>query len=296
MSIPNKLSYEPESWEEVPCPFCNSRERRLHERYGWRRRFTYVSCQACGLVYQSPRPRYDDEFIRTVYDDYAGIPDFLEASDSQRSRWQASMDQLVAEIVTFDPVRSSILDVGSFMGTFLTSAKPHWKKATGIDVSARMREYVEREVGVQVLGVPFEALATGERFSCIHMSHVIEHVPNPSAWLDKAQELLAEDGLLVIAVPNKLSAEDRFKRLLKNAGLRREDESDPSRTPDHLFEPTIPSMLRFLDAHGFDVVSHYTYSRTDETSVRPFNRLYRRRLLLGSNARFYARRRKGSGK
>jgi SAM-dependent methyltransferase len=296
MSIPNKLAYEPESWEEVPCPFCDSHERRLHERYGWRRRFTYVSCQACGLVYQSPRPRYDSEFIRTVYDDYAGIPDFLGATDSQRSRWRASMDQLVAEIVTFDPVRSSILDVGSFMGTFLASAKPHWKKATGIDVSARMREYVEREVGVQVLGVPFEALATEERFSCIHMSHVIEHVPNPSAWLDKAQELLAEDGLLVIAVPNKLSAEDRFKRLLKNAGLRREDESDPSRTPDHLFEPTIPSMLRFLDAHGFDVVSHYTYSRTDETSARPFNRLYRRRLLLGSNARFYARRRKGQGK
>jgi FtsP/CotA-like multicopper oxidase with cupredoxin domain len=59
-------------------------------------------------------------------------------------------------------------------------------------------------------------------------------------------------------------------------------------------EVGVPSMLRFLDAHGFDVVSHYTYSRSDETSLRPFNRLYRLRLLHGSNARFYARRRPGS--
>jgi hypothetical protein len=88
-----------------------------------------------------------------------------------------------------------------------------------------------------------------------------------------------------------LSLDRRWKLLLKNAGLRRGEWSDPSRTPDHLFEPTVPSMLRFLDAHGFDVVSHYTYSRSDETSRRPWNRLYRRRFPLGSNARFYARRR-----
>jgi SAM-dependent methyltransferase len=294
MAIPGKPAFEPRSWEEVPCPFCGSQERRLRERFGYRLRFTYVTCLACGLVYQSPRPRYDDEFIKTVYDDYYAIPDFLQASESRRGRWQASMEQLVAEMVTFDPVRSSILDVGSFMGSFLLAARPHWKKATGLDVSARMREYVEREVGVPVLGVPFEALDTEERFSCIHMSHVIEHVPDPAAWLAKARELLTEDGVLVIAVPNKASIEERFKLLLKRVGLRRDEGTDPSQTPDHLFEPTVPSMLRFLDGHGFDVVSHYTYSRSDETSLRPFNRLYRRRLLLGSNARFYARRRPGS--
>ncbi len=53
-------------------------------------------------------------------------------------------------------------------------------------------------------------------------------------------------------------------------------------------------MLRFLDAQGFEVLSHYTYSRSDETSSRPLNRLYRRRLLLGSNLRFYARVRSGA--
>ena len=65
-------------------------------------------------------------------------------------------------------------------------------------------------------------------------------------------------------------------------------------TPDHLFEPPVQVMKRFIESHGFDVVSHYTYSRSDEISRKPFNRLYRRALLQGSNARFYARRRGGS--
>ncbi len=85
-----------------------------------------------------------------------------------------------------------------------------------------------------------------------------------------------------------------LKLLMKTVGLRRGEWSDPMRTPDHLFEPTIPATLRFLEAHGFDVVSYYTYSRSDETSAKLLNRLYRRRLLLGSNSRFYARVRSAS--
>jgi predicted SAM-dependent methyltransferase len=156
-----------------------------------------------------------------------------------------------------------------------------------------MRAFVEREIGVPVHGVPFQALRAAEPYSCIHMSHVIEHVPDPSAWLVRARELLLPGGLLVVAVPNMFSLDRRWQLALKRAGLRRGEWKSPSKTPDHLFEPTLPSMLRFLDAHGFDVVSHYTYSRSDETSRKLFSRLYRRRLLLGSNARFYARRRAG---
>jgi SAM-dependent methyltransferase len=204
------------------------------------------------------------------------------------------VEPVVREMLTFDRIRSSLLDVGSCMGLFLSAARPHWGKVMGVEISEKMRAFVERELGIKVFGEPFETLHTDERFSCIHMSHVIEHVPNPSAWLTKARELLVEDGLLVIAVPHIRSLEQRFKLLLKNVGLRKGEWSRPSKTPDHLFEPPIPVMRRFIEAHGFEVLSYYTYSRTDETSVKPFNRLYRRRLLLGSNTRFYARVRPAS--
>lgn len=279
--------YEPSSWEEVACPYCGSEDRRLYERFGWRLRFTYVTCRGCGLVYQSPRPRYEGDLVRT-YDDYFSFDHYAQASDAQRQAWVASLQPVVTEIARFDRVRTALLDVGSNVGSFLRAAKPHFGGVKGVEISARMRALVERELGVQVFA-DFEALPATERFSCIHMSHVIEHVPNPAAWLAKARELLVEGGLLVIAVPNILSLDRRLKLLAKRAGLRRGEWSEPARTPDHLFEPTIPATLAFLDRHGFDVLSHYTYSRSDETSMKPFNRLYRRRLLLGSNSRFYAR-------
>ncbi len=288
-----KPAYEPRNWEEVPCPFCGSRRARLYERFGWKLRFTYQHCLDCGLVYQSPRPRYDEDFVRAAYGDYFAFSEDFRPGDPVNHATQANWEELVAEMVTFDTRRSAVLDVGSCMGNFLLAARPHWKRVEGVEVSEKMRAFVEREIGVPVHGVPFEALRTQERFSCIHMSHVIEHVPDPAAWLVRARELLLPGGLLVIAVPNMFSLDRRWQLALKRAGLRRGEWKNPAKTPDHLFEPTIPSMLRFLDAHGFEVVSRYTYSRSDETSRKPFNRLYRRRLLLGSNARFYARRRAG---
>jgi SAM-dependent methyltransferase len=294
MSASEKAAYEPAAWEDVPCPFCGSRERRLYEKFGWKLRFTWVTCLGCGLIYQAPRPRYDSEFVETAYGDYVSLSEVSGASEEQKRKWLSAFEPVVAEMRGFDTRGSAILDVGSCMGLFLRAAKPHWKKAMGVEISGKMRAYVERDLGVEVFGEPFETLSTGERFSCIHMSHVLEHVPDPSAWLRKARELLVEDGLLVIAVPHILSLEQRFKLLLKKMGLRKGGWARASKTPDHLFEPPIPVMRRFIEAHGFDVVSCYTYSRTDETSARPFNRLYRRRLLLGSNTRFYARVRPAS--
>jgi SAM-dependent methyltransferase len=285
-----KPAYEPKAWEEVPCPFCGSEERRLYERFGWKLRFTYQWCLGCGLVYQSPRPRYDDDFVREAYGDYFAFSEDFRPGDPVNHSTQANWEQLVVEMATFDTRRTAVLDVGSCMGNFLLAARPLWGRTEGVEISDKMRAFVQREIGVPVHGEAFETLEPEGRFSCIHMSHVLEHVPDPGSWMARARALLEEGGLLVVAVPNMLSLDRRYQLLLKRAGLRR-GEWRPSKTPDHLFEPTVPSMLRFLDRHGFDVVSHYTYSRSDETSRKPFSRLYRRRLLLGSNARFYARRR-----
>lgn len=283
----SERAYEPSGWDEVPCPYCESRESRLYERFGWKLRFTYVTCSNCGLVYQSPRPAYGTESVQT-YENYHSISDFQAAADAQRRAWVAALEPVVEEIKTFEPHRTALLDVGSNTGLFLRAAKPHFARVAGVEIGTRMREMVENDLGVRVFP-DYETISRDERFSCIHMSHVIEHIPNPSAWLSKARELLVPGGLLVIAVPNILSLDRRLKLLLKRAGLRRGEWSDPMRTPDHLFEPTIPSTLRFLAAHGFDVLSHYTYSRSDETSQSSFSRVYRRQLQLGSNSRFYAR-------
>src|ERR1700722_18061753 len=62
--------YIPSAWENVACPFCASRDYKGHEKYGPSFRYTYVQCRECGLVYSSPRPKYDEDFLTAAYSVY----------------------------------------------------------------------------------------------------------------------------------------------------------------------------------------------------------------------------------
>ena len=48
-----------------------------------------------------------------------------------------------------------------------------------------------------------EAAAAGAPFDWVVASHVIEHVPDVITWLEHLAELVADDGTLVLAVPDK---------------------------------------------------------------------------------------------
>jgi SAM-dependent methyltransferase len=199
----------------------------------------------------------------------------------------------VDHLVRFDTRRTAVLDVGSAMGTFLYAAKPRYQEAVGLDVSPRMATFVEAQLGVRVYLQLFEEFEYPRKFSLIHMSHVLEHVPDPNRWLQKAASLLDDGGILALNVPNKFSAGARMQHLAYRLRLKRQFQrgwSDPSRTPDHLFEPTLPSMRLLLTRNGYEILDHYSYSRRDPTSSRsPVARLVHRALKVGSNLAFIVR-------
>ena len=74
-----------------------------------------------------------------------------------------------------------------------------------------MAAFVEKKLGVKIFVGQFVDFSFPEKFSLIHMSHVLEHVPDPNHWLQKAKEMLETDGILVINVPNKFSLSSRLQ-------------------------------------------------------------------------------------
>jgi 2-polyprenyl-3-methyl-5-hydroxy-6-metoxy-1,4-benzoquinol methylase len=110
--------------------------------------------------------------------------------------------------------------LGSAMGTFLYAAKPHYRNAIGPDVSEQMARFAERSTGATVYLKQFNQFNFPEKFSLIHMSHVIEHVPNPVEWLQHAKAILEEDGVLVINVPNKYSLAFRLQHAFYKLRLK----------------------------------------------------------------------------
>jgi len=285
-------TYIPQAWETVPCPFCNSTSASIYERFGSELQYTYKRCNQCSLIYQSPRPKYDQHFIDAAYAEYYQLTDNLEVNE--KSEVPESSVRLFKEeienLLQFDKKRTNVLDIGSGVGTFLYAAKPHYKQAIGLDVSAQMAAFVEKKIGVKVYLQQFDQFDYPEKFSLIHMSHVIEHVPNPNEWVEKAKTMLEKDGILVINVPNKYSFSFRLQHLFVKLKLKKQFSSswsDPRRTPDHLFEPNVKSMLLLLEKHNFKVLDYFSYSRKDPASKKSFlSRLTNRKLHKGSNLSF----------
>lgn len=286
--------YIPASWVTVPCPFCESTAFEPYEKYGSKLQYTHVLCKNCSLVYQSPRPAYDQHFIDAAYADYYQYTDNIKNEDFENIP-QSGLGMFrkeVEQILRFDKKRTFALDIGSGMGTFLYAAKPHYKEVVGLDVSAKMAGFIKKTLHLNIYLEQFENFTFREKFSMIHMSHVLEHIPNPNEWLQKAKQVLDESGILVINVPNKFSFSFRLKYYLVKLGVKKQFSglwNDPSRTPDHLFEPTVPAMLYLFERNGYEVLEYYSYSRRDPVSNQSlFSRFMNRFLKAGSNLAFIA--------
>jgi 2-polyprenyl-3-methyl-5-hydroxy-6-metoxy-1,4-benzoquinol methylase len=292
MSVEKKQPYVPHAWETVPCPFCNSTEYSIYERFGSELQYTYVLCNNCKLVYQSPRPKYDQQFIDAAYALYSWYVNNLDLNDVTQIK-ESGVDMFSKEIdyiSQFDPKRSAVLDIGCGMGTFLYAAKKVYQEAVGLDVSEKMAEFVEKNIDARVFVQQFEVFQYPRKFSLIHMSHVLEHIPNPNEWMQKAKSMLEPDGILVINVPHKFGLGYRMQHLFYKMKLKKQFSdtwSDPTRTPDHLFEPTIPAMKYLLQKNGYQILNYYTYSRRDPASNGSVkSRLLNRWLKIGSNLTF----------
>ncbi len=128
----NKLPYEPKEWETVPCPMCQSADASLYEKIGDKLQYTYVVCNNCRLVYQSPRPVYNNDFVQAAYGEYyAYDPEYSFDGYEETSDYKA-WDDSVREITEFDTVRSAILDVGACMGEFLYPAKKYYRMESNL--------------------------------------------------------------------------------------------------------------------------------------------------------------------
>jgi 2-polyprenyl-3-methyl-5-hydroxy-6-metoxy-1,4-benzoquinol methylase len=293
--MPSVENYIPKEWEIPPCPFCGSTEYSVYERFGSALQYTYVLCGDCGLVYLSPRPKYDQDFIDAAYASYYQFSDSIELDENTLIPHSSVVmfKKEVEHLLKYDKKRTNVLDIGSAMGTFLYAARPQYKKLIGLDVSENMARFAEKKAGCTVYLKQFNAFEYEEKFSLIHMSHVLEHIPNPVAWLKKAAELLEEDGVLVINVPNKFALGFRLQHLYYKLGLKKQFSStwsDATRVPDHLYEPRVKSMLRLLKANNFEVLDYFSYSRRDPVSDQSaFSRLFNRAWHLGSNLSFITR-------
>jgi len=239
--------------EEIArCPLCGSSERaRFDSRESHGERIHNWICRACGLVFMSPR-RTPEELAAFYERGYRTAQQGTEAPtvakldfEEQRAEGQLAMFRQVTESI------HDFLEVGCGGGRLMHLVEERLgARAVGIEPGAAYRDFLRRE-GLTVY-VSLDALLereTGRRFDLISLSHVLEHLPDPVAYLTRLRlALLRPTGRIYVEVPNLL-AHTSFE-------------------PGHLCSFTALTLRRTVEAAGFGVTFLELHARPRKRDPR----------------------------
>ena len=223
----------------APCPICGAYAapmKRALATEAW-------LCSACAHTFVGAHPTANE--TANIYDDYGytelpceSVPQFLEEI----------LDELLE---SFERHRRTgrLLDVGFGAGGLLQRAKRKRWSTYGVELS---RAAVERgrKLGLgeihhaDFVASPLEA----DSFDVIVMTELIEHLPTPQAFLDRARELLRPGGLLYMTTPHGRGLSGRVLGASWSV----------LRPPEHLQLFSVPSMQKAVAAAGFSSARIYT--------------------------------------
>jgi len=104
------------------------------------------------------------------------------------------------------------LEMGCFNGEFSVCLAEEFAELTVVDAVDEFLDNVRRRLGTRARTVCslFEEFDTSDRFDSIFIVHVLEHLLDPVAILNKAKSLLAPGGRLFLIVPNGAAASRRI--------------------------------------------------------------------------------------
>ena len=138
---------------------------------------------------------------------YYKSEDYISHTDSKESLFDkvyqavknVTLKRKLKLINSFETKVKNILDVGAGTGDFLKVCKSNSWKVSGIEPSLEARNIANKK-GVNLQENLSEFKNT--QFDIITLWHVLEHVENLSEYISTLHNLLADDGRLIIAVPN----------------------------------------------------------------------------------------------
>lgn len=98
---------------------------------------------------------------------------------------------------------SSLLDMPCGDGTLTAMLAPHFSRVVGIDASSKHLALAKETLpNAEFHEALIEDFSTTEKFSTITMLNILEHVIDPVMVLKKSSQLLTDDGVLIVHVPN----------------------------------------------------------------------------------------------
>lgn len=205
--------------------------------------YKIVRCRECGFVYMNPRmtaQEYRDFYSSKYYDDYSYDAILSEERHPKFERRVRSLNRLF-------PSKGRLLDIGTATGEFLNEANKGGWQVDGTEVSSFAAEEGRKNYALNIfVGEVEQAPFAPDTFDVVHLSHVLEHVPDPRQTVRTAGTLLKTGGVLIIEVPHQFG--NTFEHIAERFG-RRHVAKEPSMHHVSFFTPS--SLRETLKREGY---------------------------------------------
>jgi len=269
--------------ELVNCDFCGAGDNSLVTEQSDKlhntttKLFKIVKCNRCGLQYTNPRPSADEigEYYSKNYVFHSNSSLIHRLAIKLATKIANSPISVLVNLVPIinkkfipyikpnisDPVhdyydsggKGTFLDIGCGAGVNAHfwgesgSLLEHKKNidVAGIEVSARARKTLT-DTGIESWG-SLDEVPDERRFSVIRMNWSLEHVHSPSEYFEFFTKHLAQDGRLIISVPNY-------------NGLIYKIASNCVELPIHLYHFTPHDMYNYAERFKLNIKSLVTFS------------------------------------
>jgi len=162
---------------------------------------------------ESIQKKRHQDWRRFILEYHYGYPSRGDLSPTRTARMAArALSWVTAKGVI--PYRGSgkLLDVGTGGGSYLFRLQQWGWQTFGVETS-RTGCQRARSLGLNVFHGTLEAARFPDRFfDVVHLSNVLEHLPDPIATFDEIYRILRPDGLVYLTVPNTHSLVFRLFR------------------------------------------------------------------------------------
>ena len=164
-------------------------------------RIALGECARCGHVQQVNMP--SPEELATYYShhyrsDYKAV--HVPKKKHVHRAGRVALERLQM-LQNFQESRRSLLDVGAGGGEFVYLASKRGWTATGIEPNLGYSEFARNEYGVEVRTGSLGDAAF-EPVDVVTMFHVLEHMPDPQASVQRVYERLTPQRFFFVEVPN----------------------------------------------------------------------------------------------
>ena len=278
--------------EDVPCDLCGSRDHEVLRPARDIQRTSQdlvrifrassdvplvdrlVRCRGCGLVFVSPRVQ-----AGTIVDSYSEgeDPTFV----SQAAARERTFGESVASIEKLTGGPGRVFDIGTAGGSFLAAARARGWQVDGCEPNRWLAAWGRKHYGIDIRPGPLTAHDLPKaHYDVVTLWDVLEHLPQPSAILSRAKDLVKPGGFLIITLPD-----------IGSPSARLLGANWPFLSSVHLYYFSKRTIAEILKKHGFEVVTTRPHTQRLELGYV----LHRAGDILGAPLRWLSRLANASG-